>query len=520
MSLGTLRYWASVDNPEEFTKLRNDEIDKMLSITIQEDCNTPYDIAKVLRELYNDMYVCSNISKNSWYEFNNHRWNKMESGFKLFLNISEELVSYYRLKIKDLRKKEVELDDNDIEDYKEEKRELIIQKKKGIDKIIKQLKITSFKKSLMEECRNLFYDSTFIENVDEVSRNLICFNNGVYDLDTLTFREGHPSDYISYCTGIDYIEYNENNPDIQKVYNILSEMHESKEKTNYFLTTLASGLHGVKQEQRIDFWTGTGSNGKSLTVDFLQKSLGDYFYSPSVTILTIKRKSSSNASPDMMKIKGRRILVFQEPEHDDHICTGLMKSLFGNDMICGRYLHENEVSFKPQASGFLACNDLPSIPAQDGGTWRRIKVLHFPYKFINTEPKNEYEKKGDPSISDSIEDGLHEAFMSLLIHYYSNYKLIHHKKIIEPIDVSEYTRQYRSSCDIYEEFVNDFIIDTENETDKLSYTQIVDALSHWGKQTGNITKLPKKNDMKKQLENKLGKIVNNKYWKHKKLIYN
>ena len=122
-------------------------------------------------------------------------------------------------------------------------------------------------------------------------------------------------------------------------------MHETQDVRDYFLGSLALSLHGQKKENKIDFWTGTGSNGKSLTVDFLSQSLGDYFHSPSVLLLTQKRKSSSNPSPDVMKIKGRRILVFQEPEEDDSIQCGFMKSLFGNDIITGRYLHENEVSF-------------------------------------------------------------------------------------------------------------------------------------------------------------------------------
>lgn len=254
--MGTLRYWASNDNPEEFKKIRNEEIDKRLSMTIQEDGNTPYDIAKVLKEMYSDLYVCSNISKNSWYEFINHRWVKMESGFKLFLNISEELVLYYKNKIKNLRKQEVEIDEVSG-DYEEEEYRLVLSKKKEIiDKIIKNLKTTSFKKNLMEESRNLFYDPLFVEKLDEVSKHLICFNNGVYDLDNLYLREGHPYDYISFTTGIDYVEYNDNNQDIMKVFDILSNMHETREKTNYFLTTLAMSLHGIKNDQRIDFWTG------------------------------------------------------------------------------------------------------------------------------------------------------------------------------------------------------------------------------------------------------------------------
>lgn len=518
LNMGTLRYWVSRDNPEEFQKFRNEEIDKKISLTIKEDWNTPYDIAKVLKELYDDIYVCSNISKNHWYEFNNHRWNKMESGFKLFLNISDELVSFYKNKVKDIRRKEVEIDEKNEDDEKmsiQEKREILSQKKGNIEKIIKKLKVTSFKRSLMEECRNLFYDPKFIEKLDEVSRNLMCFNNGVYDFDSLTFRDGNPHDYISYTTGIDYIEYSETNPDIEKVYNIFKEMQDSKEKTDYFFTSMSLGLHGVKLDQRIDFWTGTGSNGKSLTVDFLQRSFGDYFYSPSITILTMKRKSSSNPSPDIMKIKGRRFIVFQEPEHDDQIYTGLMKSLFGNDMICGRYLHENEVSFKPQASGFLACNDLPNISSQDGGTWRRIHVLHFPFKFVLREPKDRSEKRGDPKLCDEIEN-LKEAFASTLVKYYKDHVILNNSKIIEPFDVTQNTNQYRRACDIYEDFMKDNIVDSEG--DKLEFLTVFQSFVQWSKDVCNLSKIPKKNEVKRQMENRFGKLVNGKFWNNKKFL--
>ena len=315
---------------------------------------------------------------------------------------------------------------------------------------------------------------------------------------------------------MDYIEYTENNPEIEKVQSVLREMHDTREKSDYFLTTLSMSLHGSKKEQRIDFWTGTGSNGKSLTVDFLSKSLGDYFYSPSITILTVKRKSSSNPSPDIMKIKGRRVIVFQEPENDDQIYTGLMKSLFGNDMITGRYLHENEISFKPQASGFLACNDLPNISSQDGGTWRRIKVLHFPFKFVSYEPKLDFEKRGDPNLTEEIET-LKEAFCSILVKYYRDNIILNGGKINEPSDVLDYTKQYRSSCDLYEEFTNEYIRTKSGSV--LEFKSIYDALIHWGKGE-NISKgLPKKSDIKKQLENKYGKFINGKYWNDKELIY-
>lgn len=512
LNIGTLKYWASKDNPEAFKKFKMDEIDKKLTITIQEDGNTSYDIAKVLKELYNDIYICSSIQKNTWYEFNDHIWKRMESGCKLYLNISEELVSFYKSKLKKIQLEEINLDDEDIEQDTMLKKELLIQRKKNISKIIKKLKDNKFKKNLMDECKHLFFDDKFYEKLDELNKHLIGFNNGIYDLKTLTFRDGRPNDYISYCTGINYIEYNENNEEIIKVYNIFNEMHENTDKTDYFLKTIAIALNGSKPQQRIDFWTGTGSNGKSLTVDFLQNSLGDYFYSPSITILTIKRKSSSNASPDLMKIKGRRILVFQEPEHDDKICTGLMKSLFGNDMICGRNLHENECSFKPQASGFLACNHLPNIPSDDGGTWRRIKVLHFPYKFTTKEKLGENEKKADLSLCDEIIN-LKESFMSLLLHFYKVFILYDKGNLVEPEYIKNYTLQYKKSCDIYEDFICGYIIKTDDNT-KLEYKNVYSNFMEWVRENHETQNGPKKSEIKKKFELKLGNLISNRYWKN------
>lgn len=510
LNMGTLKYWASKDSPQEFKNYQMNEIDKKLTITIEEDGNTSYDIAKVLYELYNDTYKCSSIKKDTWYEFKNHLWRKMEAANKLYLNISEELVFFYKNKVKSIRKDLLELEDDEEQDALF-KKGLLKQKKDNINKIIKKLKDCKFKKNLIDECKHLFYDETFYEKLDELNRHLIGFNNGIYDLNKLSFRDGNPNDYISFSTGIDYVDYNKNDPNIIKVFNIFNEMHENEDKTNYFLTTIAMGLHGLKATQRIDFWTGTGSNGKSLTVDFLQKALGDYFYSPSITILTIKRKSSSNASPDLMKIKGRRILVFQEPEHDDKICTGLMKSLFGNDMICGRNLHENECSFKPQASGFLACNDLPNIPSNDGGTWRRIKVLHFPYKFTTKDILEENEKRADLSLYDEI-NNLKEYFMSLLIHYFKINKLYNNSKINEPDYVKQFTEKYKNQCDIYADFITCFITKTNEADVKLEYKNLYSNFMSWARENHEGPNGPKRSEIKKKFEQKFGNLIKGRYW--------
>ena len=49
-----------------------------------------------------------------------------------------------------------------------------------------------------------------MNNLDE-NPNIVCFSNGVYDLEADEFRQGRPEDYVSLCTNIDYLEIDEDN---------------------------------------------------------------------------------------------------------------------------------------------------------------------------------------------------------------------------------------------------------------------------------------------------------------------
>jgi phage/plasmid-associated DNA primase len=116
------------------------------------------------------------------------------------------------------------------------------------------------------------------------------------------------------------------------------------------------------------------SNGKSTTLELVKETLGDYYAYYPTGILTVKRKSSSNATPELADKRGKRCLIIQEPEHDDTIYVGQMKNLTGADWIEARALYGDPFTYKPQFKLILICNKLPFIPANDDGTWRRLRV--------------------------------------------------------------------------------------------------------------------------------------------------
>ena len=81
---------------------------------------------------------------------------------------------------------------------------LINAKIKQLHKMIGNLKNSNYKKNIMKECAEVFYDPRFIERLD-CDPYLISFKNGVYDLKLNNFRAGRPEDFLSKSMPINYI---------------------------------------------------------------------------------------------------------------------------------------------------------------------------------------------------------------------------------------------------------------------------------------------------------------------------
>jgi P4 family phage/plasmid primase-like protien len=508
LKMGSLSLWAREDNPKEFAKYKMEELDKRIKRSIEGE--TSFDISKALRVMYDGIYVCSNIKNRVWYEFRGHSYVEIQEGYTLFINISEELVCEYEKKKASLWAEMILLTNQGRESETKDYEKQI----EDIKRLQKKLKDSTFKSKIMVDARTLFYDEEFENKLNE-SRNLLVFKNGVYDLDRQEFRLGRPEDYMSFTTGIRYVEFDPNNEQVLRVMHILREMHADQENLEFILTMLAAGLHGIKKEQKLDIWTGTGSNGKSIMIDFLSKSLGDYYESPSITMLTRRRQTSSNASPDLAKLKGRRIVSFLEPEYDDTLHTSIIKQFFGNDWIEARPLYREPVRYKPQATGILACNDLPKIPCNDGGTWRRLRVMPFKNKFVH-DPKEPHERQIDIRLPEQI-DKLAEAFMSILINQYRIFVNEKNSLIREPKDCKDFTDRYQMESDIYLEFVKDNIRNSSNPKDRLSKDAIWEVFRFWCRSNANWVK-PNKHELNRQLVQHLGEPKRSVGWVGKKLV--
>jgi putative DNA primase/helicase len=124
-----------------------------------------------------------------------------------------------------------------------------------------------------------------------------------------------------------------------------TSIQDTDEMRDFVIDLLAVNLHGHKRDQLIVFWIGKGGNGKGVTIILYQGALGEYLYCPPIELYTTKRKSASQANPEMAKAKGVRAMISTEPEQDDVIYVGVMKAITGGDKQQGRQLFANPIEF-------------------------------------------------------------------------------------------------------------------------------------------------------------------------------
>ena len=474
LGIGTLHMWARHDSPSQYMELLRAGLRGLLEDSAE--TATHYDVAQVVHHLYRYQYACCNIRNRTWYEFKDHRWRECESGYTLRARLSTDVFQEYR----DLHKRlEDNLEvlarevrgsreermnssstsdgadrgnDDDMQRLKDRVRAMERRIKKTSDLGLK-LKISAFKDNVLKECAELFYHEKF-ENKLNSNVDLLGFENGVLDLQRLEFREGRPDDYISFSTGINHVPYCPDHPIVKDIMHYWECVHTDPAMRKYVLTTIASCLSGRIREERFHIWTGSGSNAKSISISLLEKSLGDYCCKFPVTLMTQKRAASGAATPEIARAKGRRFAVLQEPSEDERLNVGQLKELSGGDVVQTRELFKAPCEWKPQFKLFLLCNTLPHVPSDDGGTWRRIRVVEFGSKFTeNPNPDNPREFPVDLDLTSKL-DSWREHFMAILIQYYKAYMS---STLCEPEPVLACTREYQRTNDHLADFVDSCI---------------------------------------------------------------
>lgn len=498
-SLASLVRWAKEDNINGYKLLLKEKINIMLD---KGDIRTEFDIACILREIYKYDYKCSSISKGVWWQFDNHRWNRIECAFSFSICLSTEVsVDFANLHADIMKLAITEIG---------HKADLLRRRCKDIETLIFNLKKGAFKERIIKECALLFYEKDFESKLDQ-NNYLIGFTNGVYDLANKIFRKGCPDDMIGKTLGYPYKEFNRDEQVIKDIEKFIESIQPDTDMRKYLMAYCASFLEGSNKDQKFMIWTGVGQNGKGSLIDLLDNCFNGnsdgYFGTLPPTVLTQKRGSSSAATPELADKFGKRVITLQEPEGDDKIHVGFMKNITGQDKIEARPLYGDPFQYTPQFKLLLACNHLPNIPSDDGGTWRRIRVIDFAIKFTSN-PQNPNERKSDPKLREKIK-GWNQGFIWLLINiYYPMYVDNEGLDNLEPESVKDATNKYKNDSNAVMEFFNEVLEKDSSPNAFLIFDIVWKVFKGWYTNSYNDKK-PQRKKFKEYFDNNGFKVESN-----------
>lgn len=494
----SIMYWVKKDNPTEYTKIKENTIDFYLERAIEG--KTEYDYAIVLQHMYKDSYVCTSYDKRGiWYCFKNHRWIP-DKGLSLREKISKDMYNLFGKKSEQYEHEMQEYAEND------ERREFLKEKSKEIHNIKITLKKTTQKDHIMREAAEIFYDDNFIRNMD-TNKYLLCFNNGVVDFGNKTFRDGLPEDYITKTTRINYVPFDDKNVDwnstSQELQKFMHTLFPIPDLNRYMWDHLASCLIGTNKNQTFNVYHGSGSNGKSLLADLMSATLGDYKGTVPITLVTDVRGKIGGTSDEVLKLKGVRYAVMQEPSKGVKLNEGIMKELTGGDPIQARGLYSESEIFEPQFKLVVCTNNLFDIDSNDDGTWRRIRKCTFPSKFVDEGEHFEDETPYVFMKDKSLNEKLHKfapIFASMLVR-----RAFETDGIVLDCDtVLEASKKYRNGQDHLSAFIADRVRKTNNTKYVIKKTALLEEFKSWYQQEQGSKKMPKGEELYEYMNKKFG----------------
>jgi len=318
---------------------------------------------------------------------------------------------------------------------------------------------------------------------------LMGFENGVFDLNLNEFRPYAFDDYLTMTTKYDYIPPDYSIPEDQQLQDTLvkitEDTHADAGLRVLFLQVLASGLDGLLY-QRFFLFNGQGGNGKGLFARLMKAILGNYYHTPSNGLL--KEVEKANApSPDIMNLKNKRYINFQEVEGST-INSAVVKKLTGGGSLTGRHLQCNPEEFLLSATVVAEFNQAPDFEGGGIGTRRPLDVF-FSTNFLPDEK--------DPRIDTTV-DGIRykegnayyqteeffikmrPVFLDMLLGVYAKYrdkKLFTGIQFDIPESVKERTQKFMDNQNLFLKIFNNHYKRSSDVSKTIKASWVWDSIS-------------------------------------------
>lgn len=445
MSVGTLKYWAKLDNPKEYERVISESRDKYVELCLGSD-GSHYDIAVITSKIMADKVVFDGKMK-MWYfvDEKTNIWNCDKEGVKMVKILAVDVCRVFMEASDKYGNKSFNCEPQFKVSYEEKSKKCL--------SIAKQLKNSSFQDSVKKCCKCTFMKNDFFEKFIDKKIDLFAFTNCVFDCNDKKFRPILPTDYIMTTTDYNYIE---NVPIFytNEIMRILTLIQPDPERRAYLLDDLSLRLFGKNFLQLFSIWSGVGANGKGLLVGLLDLIFGDYFGKLSSDTIT-KETKNANSTSEFSRVSSCRTVLFEEPKKKSKLQTDILKEHSGDTAIRTRGLFQESYEYIPQYGMIICCNDIPDLEDNGGhAIARRLRVINFPTKFCEN-PTKPNEKKCDSTLNEKLmsDENYRNAFIKILIDNWKQKDL--KNNFITPKCILDDSMKYIEDCNYVKRFLDD-----------------------------------------------------------------
>lgn len=308
--------------------------------------------------------------------------------------------------------------------------------------------------------------------------DLLTVQNGTLHLPTGELRPFNPEDNITRQADASYRPGHTHPKWTKALQAVPEKVHP------WYQDRLGQGLTGYPvPDHQLVIAHGSGSNGKSTIVNTVRKAMGTYGVLVSDRVLM----ASPDAHPtELMDLRGARYAVLEETPEARHLNVQRLKTTLGTENIKARRIRQDPVEFVATHSLFINTNYKPVVTETDHGTWRRLSLLTFPYRFRKPHQSLETptDRHGDPSLAYAHNDpDVRDAALTWMAEGARAWYARGRQMMENPEAVDTDTRNWRAETDQILGFADDVL---KFDSSAFVPTQeLLSAFNEWAAERGH-----------------------------------
>ena len=419
----------------------------------------------------NEGMFAYNVISGRWMTYVGPQWEIDYTGRALAAIETTVVPQYLRL-LKDIEN-EIANDPENAEQVKK-----LARRKKGILARIDRLRDVPGRKNCLTCSATNSAPLVVHENDLDQHPWLLATPNAVIDLRTGEDRPGSPGDWITKTARSEWRGIDAQCPKYDAFFREV--LGDNDELIAFFDRLIGYAITGLNVERIFVVLFGRhGQNGKGTIMEVLYHILGALAGPIQAEVLISNRstKPGSAPSPEILAMKGMRLIWASEVSDSHRFAADKVKLLTGGDPLTGRGLNDKDLTtFMPTHTLFLLTNCKPAAPASDDAFWERTFIIDFPHSFVaNPDPEKHYQKN---AIRGLVNELLEEA-PGILARYVRGCLEYQRVGLSPPECVLEHTKQYRRGEDTIEEWIDERCERGEGDLFKTPFSQLYDNFKVW-----------------------------------------